>query len=510
LDTIVVRQHGNIGLMMAGPIRDPVAGPAIAAGQLADLLGRWSSAPGPLFRRLATRLQELTETGELPPGTRLPAERRLAQALAVSRNTVAAAYQQLRDTGVAETRRGAGTMLAPPRPAIAGAHRTNALFTSLLERHPAALDLTCAAPSCPPLVAQVLARPADMLPAPLAAQLCDGIGYHPAGTPLLREAVADHLSGLGLPTGPDQILITTGAQQAIDLLARAYLTAGDAVAVEQVTYPGILDAITRAGGRCLSLPLTEHGVAVDAVARALDLHRPRLVYLIPTFQNPTGRLLGDHDRRALVDLADRHPHTTIIDDYVLGELDHTSPAPAPLAALAPDRGNLLTVGSLSKLYWGGLRMGWLRAPTGVIRRLAATKAAADLGSNAPGQIVAAHLLRTQHTQLRRWRIRQLAAALDTLTGALARWLPDWQWQRPCGGQTLWVRLPGIDARGFAQTALRHGIAVIPQPLLSPDPGGGDHLRMPFVAPADQLVQAVQRLADAWTAHLRQRNQHHQS
>jgi DNA-binding transcriptional MocR family regulator len=489
--------------MIEGPIRHRVAGPALAAGQLADLLGRWSSAPGPLFRGLATRLQELTETGELPPGTRLPAERRLAQALAVSRNTVAAAYQQLRDAAVAETRRGAGTTLAPPRPPIAGAHRTNALFASLLERHPAALDLTCAAPSCPPRVAQVLARPADALPAPLAARLSDGIGYHPAGTPLLREAVAEHLSTLGLPTGPDQILITTGAQQAIDLLARTYLTAGDAVAAEQVTYPGIIDAITRAGGRCLSLPLAERGVDLEAVANTLDLHRPRLVYLIPTFQNPTGRLLGDHDRRRLVELADRHPHTTLIDDYVLGELDHSSPAPPPLAALGPDRANLLTVGSLSKLYWGGLRVGWLRAPTGVVRRLAATKAAADLGSSAPGQIVAAHLLRTEHAQLRRWRNQQLAASLDTLTNELARWLPDWQWQRPRGGQTLWVRLPGVDARGFAQTALRHGVAVVPEPLLSPDPRGGDHLRIPFVVPADQLIQAVQGLADAWTTLLRQ-------
>jgi DNA-binding transcriptional MocR family regulator len=93
------------------------------------------------------------------------------------------------------------------------------------------------------------------------------------------------------------------------------------------------------------------------------------------------------------------------------------------------------------------------------------------------------------------------AALDTLTDALARWLADWQWQRPRGGQTLWVRLPGVDARGFAQTVLRHGVAVVPEPLLSPDPRGGDHLRLPFVAPADQLIQAGNGLADAWTTHL---------
>jgi DNA-binding transcriptional MocR family regulator len=227
----------------------------------------------------------------------------------------------------------------------------------------------------------------------------------------------------------------------------SYLVPGDAVAVEQVTYPGI----------------------IDAVAHLVGVHKPRLAYLIPTFQNPTGRLLLDQGRRALLDLVHRHPHTTFVEDYMLGELDHGSPAPAPLAALAPDRTNLLTVGSLSKLVWGGRRVGWLRAPAPVVRRLAANKAVADLGSGAPGQVVAAHLLRAEHAQLRRWRNRQLAASLDALTEALARLLPDWRWRRPDGGQTLWVRLPGADARALhpdrpAPRRRRHpGAAAQPRP-----------------------------------------------
>jgi DNA-binding transcriptional MocR family regulator len=147
-------------------------------------------------------------------------------------------------------------------------------------------------------------------------------------------------------------------------------------------------------------------------------------------------------------------------------------------------------------------MGWLRAPTGVVRRQAATKAAADLGSSVPGQTVAAHLLRTEHAQLRRWRSQQLAAALDALSDALARWLSDWQWQRLCGEQTLWVRRsrrrrPWLCPDRPAPRRRRHPR----EPLLSPDPRGGPHLSIPFVAPADQLIQAVQRLAGAWIAHL---------
>jgi hypothetical protein len=199
---------------------------------------------------------------------------------------------------VAETRRGAGTSLTPSQPAIAGGQRTNALFASLLERHSAAVDLTCAAPSCPPRVAEVLARPADVLPEPLAAQLSHGIGHHPAGAAPLRQAVAEHLSALGLPTDPDQILIASGAQQAIDLLARTYLTPGDAVAAEQVTYPGIIDAIGRAGTAVvLACPLATTGLTWRPSPTPCRSTGPGLLYLIPTFQNPTGRLLDVPARR---------------------------------------------------------------------------------------------------------------------------------------------------------------------------------------------------------------------
>jgi DNA-binding transcriptional MocR family regulator len=222
---------------------------------------------------------------------------------------------------VAETRRGAGTSLTPSQPAIAGGQRTNALFASLLERHSAAVDLTCAAPSCPPRVAEVLARPADVLPEPLAAQLSHGIGHHPAGAAPLRQAVAEHLSALGLPTDPDQILIASGAQQAIDLLARTYLTPGDAVAAEQVTYPGIIDAIGRAGGRRLGLPLGDHGVDVEAVAHTLSVHRPRAALPDPDLPEPDRAAARRSCPPVLVDLARRHPHTTFVDDWVLGGLD---------------------------------------------------------------------------------------------------------------------------------------------------------------------------------------------
>jgi DNA-binding transcriptional MocR family regulator len=484
----------------------------IGAVALADLLGHWPAADGPLYRLLATRIARLADTGELSAGLRLPPERDLASVLSVSRNTVAAAYQVLRDEGMAESRQGAGSRIVPHRTTPAAVHRANGFFAGLLENSVLDADLSLAAVDCAPQVAAALAEPASVLSGtePVTATS----GYFPLGFPALRVAVASHLTHrLGLPADPAEVIVTTGGQQALDLLIRCEVLSGQPVVVEDPTFPGALDALYRAGARVLGIPAGA-GLDPDRLEHMVRTHRPALVYLVPTHHNPTGLVMPTGHRRRVARLAAAHPDTLFVDDMTLAELSlGDNPAPPSLAALDPGQPNLVSVGSLSKLYWGGLRTGWIRASAGLIARVAAAKAAADLGSAAFPQAIAAALLNDEHDDIVKWRREWLRARHDALAGALRAALPEWTWPEPDGGLTLWVRLPQpADSGAFAQAALRHGVAVVPGRLLSANAstarggreGSGqasEYLRLAFTQPPDVLARSAVSLARASATHL---------
>jgi DNA-binding transcriptional MocR family regulator len=463
-----------------------------SAKELAAIIGRWSAGHGPLYHRLAVALRRLIEQGQLRPEALLPPERTLAKALAVSRNTVAAAYELLRGEGLIDRRQGSGTTVAPRPYSPSGDYKANAMFLNLLEGSAATIDLTAAVNDAAPLVGELLAEPAIWLGDALA-----GSGYQPAGLPALREALAAHLSARGLPTSASQVLVTTGAQQALSLLARVLLRPNDLVVTEEFTFPGALDAIEAAGATVATVPMTELGADLDVLERLLRLQRPRLVYLQPSFHNPVGTLMPPAARQRLADLAAAH-NVPVVDDAVLGDLGHGSPAPPPVSFYRPDAPVVL-VGSLSKLFWGGLRIGWLRASTPMVAFLSRAKAVEDLGSGALSQVLAVRLLE-RFDEATRWRNQQLRQRLDRVEAAIHAAGTGWQWRRPLGGQNLWVRLPGGDAAAFAQLAIRHGVSVIPGPLVSPNGGGPDRFRLPFVAAPEELETAVGLLAGAWRAY----------
>jgi len=267
---------------------------------------------------------------------------------------------------------------------------------------------------------------------------------------------------------------------------------GQAAVAEDPTFPGMLDALRRAGARPVGVPPGD----VARLASVVTTHGPALVYVIATHQNPTGRTMPPADRQAVAALAGRHPDVTFIDDVTLADLPLSdAPAPLPLAALAPGAPNIVTVGSLSKLYWGGLRVGWARAPAGIAARLAAAKAAADLGSTSFQQGIVAALVSGRHDEIVKWRAEWLRPRYDAMAAALRSFLPGWEWAAPSGGLTVWARLPaGAESSGFAQAALRHGVAVVPGRLLSGADGGGRHVRLAFTQPPERLVAAVRALA----------------
>ncbi|WP_143446638.1 aminotransferase-like domain-containing protein [Kibdelosporangium aridum] len=448
---------------------------------LVTRLGRWSAGRGPLYLLLAGRIRRLIDDGELQPGTPLPPDRTLAAALAVGRTTVVSAYDLLAQEGKIVRRQGSGTKVAPAalrpeRPADSA----NPLFMHLLEPLDKIVQLTCAAPNVmPAAVTEAYAKA-------LSVEVTDDIGYHPLGYYELRAALADRFTARGLPTKPGQILVTTGAQQALALLARLFVAPGDRVVVETPTYPGALEAFRESTADFVPVPVGD----ADGLVRAMRA-RPAAVYVIPTHHNPTGSVMSTLTRQRLAAEA-AELGVRLIEDEVLADLSFTDEAPLPVAAHGP----AVTIGSLSKVVWGGLRIGWVRASESVIMQLARLKAVHDLGSNYIGQVAAVSLVSSLDA-LRADRVSALYAQHAQLCASLREHLPSWEFTPAAGGQSLWVRLPHGDAVSFAQLALRHGVAVLPGGSLDASGASKEFLRIPFLEPADVLAGAVVSLASAW-------------
>lgn len=484
---------------MDQPIRE--SGPHLAGLLVAEL---GADADGPLYLRISDGLKRLVDRGDVALGTALPAERSLARSLAVSRSTVVAAYERLKRDGWLESRRGSGTWVrrpdAPPQQVDAVA--TGRLFlaadgqvgraatgnNSLPED---TIDLSVAALPASERVRAAIAEGYG----PELDEVLAHHGYVPHGLTALRVAVAERLRTRGIATDPDRIVITTGSHQAISLIARQSVQAGDSVILESPTFPGALDVIRRFGARAIPLPLDEHGARTDLLEDIVLRTGARLVYVSPDFHNPTGTVLPLERRQQIASIAER-TGITIIEDQSMAELDLDGHGlPPSIAALAPEA-TVLTIGSTAKLYWAGLRTGWVHTPPDWGVRMLATKTVADLGSPLLDQLLAVRLL-AQVNDVRAERVAQLRPRRDALVAAVRARLPDWRVSVPTGGLSLWVHLPSGNAEEFAELALEHRVAVVPGPALSVDDGNRRALRMAYVEPEDRLELAAERLATAW-------------
>jgi DNA-binding transcriptional MocR family regulator len=296
---------------------------------------------------------------------------------------------------------------------------------------------------------------------------------------------------------PDQVLITAGAQQALSLTLGLLGRPGDRVLVENPSYPNALDAIRRAGLRTAPVPVTEVGWDTSLLDSALRQAAPRVAYLIPDFHNPTGRLMPPEQRLAVLESA-RATGTWLLIDETMSEIALDVPSPAPFASLAP-RGmgeQIVTVGSLSKTHWGGLRVGWVRAGSRLITELATARVPTDMGGPVLDQLVALGLLARTDDVLRE-RLPRLRAQRDALAESLGRHLPDWRWQLPPGGLTLWIDLGRPIASALARAALAQGVRVEGGARFGADPGTHEQrLRFPYTLSPDVLDDAVRRVATA--------------
>lgn len=459
----------------------------------------------PAYRALADSVRRLVLDGQLPPGTRLPGERSLAQALAVSRTTVSEAYARLRAEGFLTGRQGAASTITVPSHARSrtrgSAHATSLGLTpsdaSLrLPGGPSGgddLDLAVAAPEAAPGIGSAVEAAVAALPAYLG-----GHGYTPAGLPVLREAVAARYTARGLPTAPEQILVTGGALQAFALVLQVFTSPGDRALVEHPTYPNALGVLRARSVRPVPFPVDPSGWDLERLDAVLRQTAPRLAYLIPDFQNPTGLLLPAADRAALVEILRRTGTLAVVDETLVElALDVPESAmPGPLPAYGGAADDLIAIGSASKAYWGGLGIGWLRAPAHLIGALSAARVTHDLGPALPAQLAVAELIGRREPILAERR-SMLRARREALAAAVADQLPDWRFTPPAGGLALWCELPEPVATSVALRVEQHRVRLAPGPRFGVDGAFERFVRLPFTLPEPVLVEAVRRLAIAY-------------
>ncbi|MCO8277359.1 PLP-dependent aminotransferase family protein [Actinoplanes sp. TRM 88003] len=459
----------------------------IRGGQLARLLGQWHSLPGrhrsPDYAALAAAVRGLLSDGRLPLGVRLPAERELAEALAVSRTTVSAAYRTLRETGHLTSRRGAGSWTTLPN-----GHRvaTSGLWTPEDDRN--VIDLGVAASAAPPELVPAARAAADDLPRYLGSA-----GYHPTGLIELREAVAAGYQARGVATSAEQILVTGGTQQALDLVLRLLAPPGSPVLVEAPTYPNALAALSARRARISTHGLdTATGWDGEMLLGALRQTRPRLSYVIPEFHNPTGHLMPADLRERMVTTAHSTGTDLVVDESWVDLRLDGGEMPPPVAVF--DRhSRVVSIGGMSKGYWGGLRIGWVRASAPLVQRLAAIRVGVDMASPVLEQLVAVRLL--EHApKILSDRRAELREQRDALAAKVRELLPEWRFVLPPGGATIWAELDGPISSALARAAEDVGVRLAPGPRFGLDGTLERFLRLPFALPTDQLTEAVRRIA----------------
>ncbi|MEU3024139.1 PLP-dependent aminotransferase family protein [Nocardiopsis alba] len=449
---------------------------------LARLIGE-APVERPYYLAIARAVSGLVLDGRVPTHTRLPAERDLAAELGVSRNTVTAAYAWLRDNSFLDSRQGAGSWTVLPDTSTPDP----APFALAAEQ----IDLGLAAPPAIEGLREASFHASEQLAAHVG-----GLGYYPYGLPELRHAIARRYVERGLPTTPEQILVTNGAQQGISLVMELLLQPGDEVLVESPTYPNAPDAARRRGGRIRTTGVTPQGWDMEYMVDSFRQWKPQLAYVVADFHNPTGALMDDDERRVLVREARRAGAHLVVDESVAELAIDSGDLPAPVAAHDTD-GRVLTVGSVAKLLWGGLRVGWVRATPPMVTRLMQVRQRMDLSGSVHDQLTATHLL-ADMLRIRAERSRQLRRNRDALLAALRERLPDWRPSVPGGGLVLWAALPQPVATSLSATAVRHGVHPAAGPVFGVDGTLERYLRLAYTRPPDVLEDAVERLAVAYS------------
>jgi 2-aminoadipate transaminase len=487
----------------------------------------------PLYVQLRDQLRALVHAGDLRPGDRIPASRELATALGVHRTTVANAYAELESEGLIQGHVGRGTFIrangnglkiTPPAPPVLdGAHgiRWELLFAD--ERGEEVLSrLTAAAPE--DALSFVMARPAEehfpveelqtCINAVLRREAIEVLNLGPSdGYGPLKEALLELLHKESIAAKDENLMVTDGCQQSLDLICKAFVRPGDSVILENPAYPGAVAIFNASRARCLAVPVrtkaepgTSLGMDMDVLEATLAANRVKLIVVTPDFHNPTGMSLPLESRRRLLELAARHS-VPIVEDHIYGRL-YGRPERVP-SLKQMDRSNLVIhIDSFAKVAFPGLRVGWIVAPAAAIERLRVVKQNTDIHTDQLAQASLAEFLRrglfTKHVAKMR---KVYSSRLDALDEALRKHMPEGtRWTKPEGGMCLWLELPaGFDASELLIHAKERGVLFAPGRYFyvqSPLPNA---LRLSFAAMSEkEISRGIIILADLLRVEMKKR------
>jgi GntR family transcriptional regulator/MocR family aminotransferase len=463
----------------------------------------------PIYQQLARHFRLQIESGRMAPGDRLPPTRDLARQLGVGRISVVNAYAQLQTEDLIEAHPGRGTFVSGTRPTrtslpvgwpLRGAPNISMREVTRLARQPGVIAFSGGTPPEEFLPVDALRHAINTVldrDGAVAVAYEEGEGYPP-----LRASVSEYVTSLGIQCHPDDVLITGGAQQALDLVVQAVLGEGDILLTGNPTYLGILDIAHVRRVIPVGVPVDAQGMRIDVLENAIQEHRPGLIYVAPTYHNPTGAVMPMHRRRQMLALAKRYD-IPILEDAVYHELGYRNSPPPPLKALDED-GSVLHVSGFSKILLPGTRIGYLIANGPLFDRLAHVKQAADVCTPGLNQramqvyLMSGALIGHLNRVRSELRVRCEAAC----TAAKYHLPPGSQWVEPTGGLYLWVRLPdeGPTAAELYITAIQHGVAYALGTLFHTDGGGNRHIRLNFAShPPARIEEGFQRLSKAWYA-----------
>jgi 2-aminoadipate transaminase len=488
----------------------------------------------PLYIQLRDQLRSLVHAGDLRPGDRIPASRELAQTLGVHRTTVANAYAELESEGLIQGHVGRGTYIrsngnglkiTPPAPPSPNGHaeglRWELLFAD--ERSEEILTrLTASAPDS--AISFVMARPAEEFFPVEELQACSQAVLRREGQDILnlgasdgyaplKEALLDLLKRDGIPAKDETLLVTDGCQQALDLIAKAFIRSGDTVVLENPTYPGASAVFNGVHARCLGVPVRTHaepgsplGMDLEVLESTLANNRVKLLVLTPDFQNPTGTSMPVASRRRLLELAGRF-QVPVVEDHIYARLHSRDERVPSLKQL--DRSNLVIhIDSFAKVAFPGLRVGWIVAPPAAIERLRLVKQLTDLHTDQLAQATLAEFLKRGlfHKHLARMR-KIYTARLNALDEALRKFMPEGvRWDRPEGGMCFWLELPpGFDASELMMHARERGVLFAPGRYFYVQSPFPNTLRLGFASLNEkQIARGVTILSDLLRVEMRKR------
>ncbi len=463
----------------------------------------------PMYEQIAAQIAAQIKSQVLAAGTKLPPERQLAEQCGVSRTTAINAYRRLEEMGLVRTRVGSGTYVAegagetaaPPMPwhqLLVPAWQSP---VSGIIRDLVAMDMPADAVSMatgmpdPKLYPwadfQEFLAQGDLAMSDLGHIATEGYGP-------LREALAARHSAAGVAAKAENVSVMAGSQQGLYLLAKAFLNPGDYVVVESPTYLGALQIFQAAGARLLTLPAAGP-LQLDLLEDYLIRYRPKLMYVLPTFQNPSGRVMPAAEREALLALAARH-RLAVIEDDPYGDLYYDREPPPPLKAL-DKHGGVIYLRTFSKIVFPGLRVGWVVAPEPVVNRLSQEKQYVDLHANNIAQWLLYKFIASGRFDEHLARVRrEYRPRRDATAQALRRWAGSrLSWVVPEGGFYFWCRLTGarVTTRSLLAEAGRQGVSVVPGDAFYPGTEGDKEFRLCFTTNDEATLQeGVKRLVKA--------------